>query len=373
MPVDPIELTKTLVRMPSVSSQSNASVSDYVETLLRDDGFETERLEYVDANGELKVNIIGRKGTGSGGFIMASHSDTVPGSTWTRNAWEPVIEGERMIGLGACDMKGPLAATMTAAAAYRAVDLKRPIFIVVTSDEEISGEGAKRVTTESRLIRENPPQHGVIAEPTELVPVYAHKGIARVNVTATGMAAHTSTDRGTSANFLIAPFLADMAQLAKTFRADPTFQNAAFDPPTNGFNLVINDYGCAVNVTAAKTTATLGYRPMPDARSEEIAGLIEERARRYGLEITSKTYLPPFYTPPDAPIVRAALEASGAGQALTVPYGTDGLHLQDIAQLVVLGPGNIAQAHTDGEWIELAQITRAVDVYRRMIEMLCLA
>ncbi len=372
MPMDPIELTKTLVRMPSVSTQSNAAVSDYVETLLRDDGFETERLEYVDANGELKVNIVGRKGSGAGGFLMASHSDTVPGSTWTRNAWEPVIEGERMIGLGACDMKGPLAATMTAAAAYRASDLKRPIYIVVTSDEEISGEGAKRVTTESRLMREHPPQHGVIAEPTELVPVYAHKGIAKVTLAANGRAAHTSTDRGISANFLIAPFLADMAQLATTFRTDPAFQNAAFNPPTNGFNLVIDDNGCAVNVTAARTTATLGYRPMPDARSEEIAEMIVESARRHGLEIVTKTYLPPFYTPPDAPIVRAALAASGAASALTVPYGTDGLHLQHVAPLVVLGPGNIAQAHTDGEWIELAQITRAVEVYRRMIEMLCL-
>ncbi|MFN8482486.1 MAG: M20/M25/M40 family metallo-hydrolase [Anaerolineae bacterium] len=370
--MDPVELTKTLVRMPSVSSQSNAAISDYVETLLRQDDFETERLEYTDANGELKVSIVGRKGRGAGGFMLASHSDTVPWSAWTRDPFEPVVEGERMIGLGACDMKGPMAATMAAAAAYSASDLKRPIYIVVTSDEEISGEGARRVTVESRLMRENRPQCGVIAEPTELVPVYAHKGIGKVNVTATGRAAHTSTDRGVSANFLIAPFLADMAELAALFRSDASFQNSSFDPPTNGFNMVLDDGGCAVNVTAARTTATFGYRPMPQARSEEIAGMIMERAQRHGLDITATAYLPPFYTPPDAPIVHAALDASGAAQAVTVAYGTDGLHLQELAQFVVLGPGNILQAHTDGEWIEVAQITRAVEVYRRMIETFCL-
>ncbi|MFN8471646.1 MAG: M20/M25/M40 family metallo-hydrolase [Anaerolineae bacterium] len=371
--MDPVELTKTLVRMPSVSSQSNAAIADYVETLLREDGFETERLEYTDANGALKVSIVGRKGNGAGGFMMASHFDTVPGAGWTtRNPFEPVIEGGRMIGLGACDMKGPFAATVAAAAAYRGSDLKHPVYIVVTSDEEISGEGASRVTFHSRLLSDNRPECGVIAEPTELVPVYAHKGIAKVNVTAIGQAAHTSTDRGVSANFLIAPFLADMAQLATRFRADTSFQNPSFDPPTNGFNLVLNDGGCAVNVTAARTTATLGYRPMPDARSEEVAEMVGERARYYGLEVTSTAYLPPFYTPPDAPIVRAAIEASGVESAVTVPYGTDGLYLQNVAPLVVLGPGNILQAHTDGEWIEIAQITRAVEVYRRMIETFCL-
>ena len=67
------------------------------------------------------------------------------------------------------------------------------------------------------------PKYGVIAEPTQLVPVYAHKGGCQITVTAYGQAAHTSTDAGYSANFQLAPFLAEMAELAPRLRSDPRF------------------------------------------------------------------------------------------------------------------------------------------------------
>jgi acetylornithine deacetylase len=74
-------------------------------------------------------------------------------------------------------------------------------------------------------------------------PVYAHKGGVRLKVTAYGVAAHTSTDKGISANFLIAPFLAEMAELNTLVKSEARFQNNEFDPPTNGFNLVLSDLG----------------------------------------------------------------------------------------------------------------------------------
>ncbi len=68
-----------------------------------------------------------------------------------------------------------------------------------------------------------------------------------------------------------------------------------------------------------------------------------------------------------------ALKATGLTNAETVPFGTEALVYQKhIAQQVILGPGNIAQAHTVGEWIDVAQLSDAVDVYKRMIEMICL-
>ena len=70
-------------------------------------------------------------------------------------------------------------------------------------------------------------------------------------------------------------------------------------------------------------------------------------------------------------VVRTALAATGAERARTVPYGTDAHAFKQRVQLVVMGPGDIAQAHTDGEWIELAQLRRAVDVYRRMVQAVC--
>lgn len=370
MALDVIDLTKALVAIDSVSRNSNAAAADRLEAIMRERGFETERLEYTDNNGVSKVNIVGRKGQGIGGLAFLSHLDTVPGTAWTSDAWAPRIEGDRLIGLGACDMKGPLAATVVAADTFDAARLNRPIIVVGSADEEVGFAGARQVASESRLLKEARPAHGVVAEPTTMVPVHAHKGGASVRVTAHGRAAHTSMDTGISANFLIAPFLAEMAELAKRLKADASYHNPEFSPPTPGFNLTLTDYNTAGNITAAKTTATLGLRPAPNDRSADIVAEIEARARHYGFEVESRIGKP-FQTAPDAAIVRASLAATRLDRSQVVPYGTEAAVYQDLMDVVILGPGDIAQAHTDGEWIELAQLRRAVEVYTRLIEQLC--
>lgn len=362
-----IELTQELVALESPSQQSNAAVSDRIQAELERAGFAVERLEYADESGETKVSLVGKKGEGTGGLGFFSHSDTVPGGEgW--NAFDPVLAEGKLYGRGSCDMKGPLAATILAAASVEAADLRQPVYIVVTSDEEHGFGGAKLVAAESQTFAQGGwPAMGVIAEPTLLRPVYAHKGGWFVIATAHGRAAHTSTDKGVSANFLIAPFMAEMAELAQLFKQDSRYMNDEFSPPTNGFNMTINDGNCAANVTAAKTVCTVNLRSMPGAHYREAVDLIVEKARKYELEVETRGY-DPFYTDPAAPVVQLALQATGAPAAETVPYGTDALVFKDYLPLVMLGPGSIEQAHTQGEWIEVAQLERAVDIYRRMIE-----
>lgn len=374
MPSNVLELTQALVAMPSPSSASNAEISDYLAGYLRRHGFDVERLAYDD-NGVEKVSIVARIGpNGDGehsGLGLFSHSDTVPGNPGEWAPYTPTVADGRLIGRGSCDMKGPLAATVVAAAAVDARRLRRPLFVVITADEEVGYGGAYQVARESTLLQGQWPTYGVVAEPTSLVPVYAHKGGARIYVTARGHAAHTSTDQGVSANFLIAPFLAEMAELATLFRHDPRFQNAEFDPPTNGFNMVIDDGGCKANVTAAKTVATVSFRTMPNDHRDEAMRLILGAAHKYGLETQEHTF-GPFYTAPDSTLIKLALDVTGIAKAKTVPFGTEALVYQEyIPEQVILGPGSIAQAHTIGEWIDLAQLESAVGVYTRLIERLC--
>ena len=203
-----------------------------------------------------------------------------------------------------------------------------------------------------------------------MFPVYAHKGGARVTVTAHGHAAHTSTDRGISANLLMAPFMADIAKLGEKFRTDESFWNHDFDPPTNGFNVVYTDFGTRPNVSAPKAVCTISFRPMPDDRTPDVIEMISQCAREHSLDITSHAGTP-FRVDPESEVVQFALNATGATQARTVPYGTDAHNFKERVQLVVMGPGDIAQAHTDGEWIELAQLHHAVHVYKRMVHEVC--
>jgi acetylornithine deacetylase len=371
MNVNLIQLAQELVAIPSVSHWSNTEISDRLEQWLKAAAFDVERLEYVDPNDETKVSLVAKKGQGPNGLAFISHSDTVPGQEDVWPAFSPALENGRLVGRGSCDMKGPLAATLVAAAGVDPARLKKAVYIVVTADEEAGGLGARHVAAESTLLKINGPQYGVIAEPTQLIPVYSHKGGCQITVTAHGQAAHTSTDQGISANFLIAPFLAEMAELATILKTDESFMNHDFDPPTLGFNMTVDDGGCRPNVTAAKTVSVLSFRPMPNDRSEELRTMIIDKARLYGFEVSDR-WLKSFYTSPEAELVQVACQAAGVDRPATVPFGTDAFHLQDSLELVILGPGNIAQAHTVGEWIEIAQLEQAVTIYSKMIEALCL-
>jgi len=369
MSLNVVELTSQLIAMKSETPTSNRAISDYLAQVLEKSGFTVEVLSYLDDNGVEKVNVVAKKGRGTGGLGLFSHSDTVPGNV----GWEPFtpeVKDGKLYGRGSCDMKGPLAATIVAAARFDAEQLAKPLFIAVTSDEENGHVGSYFIVEHSKLLTGGWPEYCVVCEPSELEPVYAHKGGARIVVTAHGVSAHTSTDKGESANFKIAPFLAEMAELAQVFKSDKRFQNDEFSPPTNGFNLILNDGGVPLNVTAAKTVATVGLRAMPDAATEEAIQMVVDRAKAHNLEVETRG-LPHFYVAPDSPVVQAACRATGAERPVTVPYGTEAITYQSYMPSVVLGPGNIAQAHTVGEFIDIAQLEEAVEVYSRLITELC--
>lgn len=367
--LDAVSLTRALIEIPSPSQKSNEVISAWLAGYLSDAHFEVEELSYDD-EGERKVSLVARRGSGEGGLGLFSHSDTVPGAP---GEWDPyraeVVDG-RLIGRGACDMKGPLAATLVAATNVPQSALDRPLYIIVTADEEVGYGGAYQVCRESKLLQDNWPAYGVVAEPTQLRPVYAHKGGIKIKVRAFGRAAHTSTDAGYSANFQLAPFLAEMAELAPRFHSDPRFRNDEFDPPTNAFNMVISDGECAANVYAAEATCTVTLRTMPNDHRDEAMALIFEAAKRHKLEVDWYVR-EPFYADKNAPIVKAACAATSADEAESVPFGTEAVVYADYADMVVLGPGNIAQAHTIGEWIDTAQLQQSVSVYERLIRQFC--
>jgi acetylornithine deacetylase len=259
---------------------------------------------------------------------------------------------------------------LVAASQVTVTDLSHPLYLGVTSDEEDGYNGAHALLNDSRLLGKGWPTFAVVGEPTEMIPVYAHKGGSRITLTASGVAAHTSTDRGVSATLLMAPFMAEIAELGELFRQDPRFRDDEFDPPTNGLNMIINDGGCKLNVTSAQTICSVGLRTMPNAHSDEAVQMIIDRAKAHNLAVETSGF-PPFYVSPDTPVVQAACRASGHDKAMAVAYGTEAVLYQERTQTVVLGPGNIAQAHTQGEWVEIEQLHRAVKVYGRLIKELC--
>ena len=205
-----------------------------------------------------------------------------------------------------------------------------------------------------------------------MIPVYAPKGGVHVTVTSKGVAAHSSTDKGVSANFQLARFMAEMADLRDLVMQDESFMNDEFDPATNGFNMTITDFNTHGNVTAPLAECRVGFRGMPNANKEKLVTIITETAEKYDLEHETRGF-EPLYVSQESLLVKTAVRAVNGRKPETAPYGTDGLYLQDvIPQMVVLGPGDINVAHTVGEFVPVDELGQAVTAYEKVIVDLCM-
>lgn len=374
--MDALEYNKQLIGFESTSSLSNVAVTDYCEGELKRLGFETERLEYDDPNGVRKANVVGKKGSGTGGVAYFGHTDVVPADTWSREdhgPYQPAISDGKLYGRGSCDMKGSVACILAAAERFSAEELKSPLYVTCTADEEVGYHGAAQVARESRLYREmvDGDARGIIGEPTMLQVVYAHKGTAGFSAISHGRAAHSSTDKGINANLAMIPFLAEMKKIHDETLIDPTWRDDRFSPPTISWNIGINDHMAAINITPPQSVCTVYFRVMPGMDATVLLERAGKCAEECGLEFQVRGHGEPLYVDPESDFVKEMLEVAGQQEAQTVTYGTDGAMFGDLRRKVVFGPGDIAQAHTDDEWIELEQLEKGTDLFEKLIRRWC--
>ena len=371
-----LEYAKKLVAFESISPLSNVAVTDYAQGELERLGFVTERIEYDDRNGVRKACVVARKGSGSGGMAYFGHTDVVPADPWfttEHGPFEPTVVGDRLYGRGACDMKGSIACMLAAAEQFSAEELKHPIYITCTADEEIGYGGAAAVAERSEIFREmvDGKANGIIGEPTELEVVYAHKGVVGLIATSRGKAAHSSTREGLNANLAMIPYLVEMKAIHDEAEADTNWQNDEFNPPTLTWNIGINDLTKAVNITSPQSVCTVYFRHMPGQDEQILIDRARRAAEANGLEFEVRVHGSPLYTDPNSSFVQEVLQLAERAAPKTVAYGTDGAKLGALENLLVFGPGSIAQAHTHDEWIALEQLERGTEMYARLIRHWC--
>lgn len=359
------ELTRDLVRIDSRSFVSNIPVADRVEAALA--GFEIERLDYVDPAGVAKRVLVAFKGPkgATGGLAFSGHMDTVPDTGWLENPWSADVDADGfMHGLGTTDMKGPVAALITAA---RALPDSIPITLLITTDEETSKQGAHLIAVQSALVKRIRPAAILIAEPTSLAPVRGHRSHIAFTCIATGIQAHSSTGKGKNANWDLLPFLMDMKAVFERLRTDTSLQDPAYDPPFSDFNLIIDNHGAAMNVTVPKATARIKFRYSAKVDPTPVLDAVHGAAVRFGIAVTEAREGFPPELPEDHPFVQLCQDMTGTAPR-TAPYGTDASELQAIAPCIVLGPGDIAEAHTPTEKVRLAELADAVPLFMRLAE-----
>ena len=358
---DLIGLAAALVRLDSRSFISNLAVAERIEAELG--GFEIERLDYKDPAGIAKRALVAHRG-GPGGLAFSGHMDTVPDTGWTTDPWDGRIADGRLHGLGSTDMKGPLAACIIAA---RALPENVPATLLITTDEETTKAGARLIVAQSQLARRAAPAAILVAEPTVMTPVRGHRSSIAITAVATGIQAHSSTGRGRNANWNLLGFAADMKAIFEMLRDDPAWHDSDYDPVFSDFNMTLDNHGAPVNMTVPKATARLKFRYSAKIDPEPVMARVRASAARHGLALDVAPEGKPPELPSNHPLIRLASAETGRA-AITAPFGTDASELNAIAPCVIVGPGDIGQAHCPAESLDLGELEAAVPRFMRLAE-----
>ncbi len=368
--MEAVEYASRLVEVDSVSQKSNQLISTRVSDFLTRLGFELEILSYVDANQQTKVSLVARRGQGQGGVAYLCHTDVVPVDDWDIEIckpFQPTIRSNRLYGRGSCDMKGSLACALAAVERISVREQSHPIYFVCTADEELGTVGAKIVDQQSRFFQEMVDSNtvGIVGEPTLLNVVHAHKGAFGCTVTGRGIAAHSSTREGVNANHALIPILPFLLELQKQTESDSRLQNHAFDPPTLSWNITLQNEPLAVNITPSMARANIFLRPMPNVAHQPLLDLLQAECERLGLEYQFIDRTSPWMCDPAALHIEQMLAITNTAAPQTVCFATDGGALQRLKNLVVCGPGDIAQAHRRDEYIAIEQLQKGSEVFEK--------
>ena len=349
---------------------AEANLAAYVESFFAARGIETWRQTVFPDRPNVIARIPGRDSQRR--IVFEAHMDTVSVDGMTIPPWTPEIRDGRMFGRGACDTKGGMAAMMHAVASLKADQSTPPceVWFAATIDEEYSYRGVVALCDELQA------DAAVVAEPTGLRAVIASKGVVRWKIETRGRAAHSSKPHlGINA-------IEQMAHLIVALQND-TLRLGARPHPLLGpatCNVGVVRGGVQVNFVPDRCTIEIDRRLLPGESVETVLDhyqrlLDSVSAEHPGMEAVMH---PPMLT--DVPLETSndSLAATTIADVLAqmrldanligVPFGSDASKFGAIGiPSIILGPGDIDQAHSAVEYVDCGQVEQAVEIYRRFM------
>jgi len=371
-----IGLLSELVRIPSVNPRmgdgsGEEKIARYLNDCLRGLGLTPTITEVQPRRPNVLVTVPGTPGGPH--LLFEAHTDTVSPSHGQQDPFNPRLESERLYGRGSCDTKASVAAMFLALVSVLPLrDRRATISLAFTMGEELGHEGVG-----SLLASGFRADAAVVGEPTGLDVVAAHKGILRWKMVTTGRAAHSANpEKGCNAIVKMAAVIRVLeAKLIPQLRQR---SHPLLGSPTLSIGRI--EGGLQVNVVPDRCTVDVDRRLLPGETWAGVRRELEDvlaplRASDPDLQVEiEEPYqrLASMATPPDAPIVRIAQEAvrriDGQRTIRGVAFGTDAAELSAAGiPSVVLGPGDIAQAHTSDEYVEIQQVVKAAAIYREIM------
>ncbi|PTN11727.1 acetylornithine deacetylase [Nitrosomonas aestuarii] len=382
---DLMNMLRQLIAKPSMSSVSpsfdvsNREVIDLLAGWFESLGFAVEIMPLLKQ--PHKANLLATIGPArdkekNQGLMLAGHTDTVPYDEkfWHHNPFKLTEQDNRLYGLGTTDMKSFFALIIEAVKRFDTSRFKQPLVILATADEESSMEGAEML-----LQKECPPvRYAVIGEPTGLKPVNAHKGISMNSIRLIGRGGHSSNPAlGLNAMEYMHQVLGELLDWRTDLQR--RYRDEQFAVPVPTLNLGHIHGGDNPNRICDQCEVHFDMRPLPgmdsNALHQELHARLEKILNSTGVNWALFPLIhgtPPMHTPIDSPIVRSCEHHCHAA-AHAVAFCTEGPYLTQLGiDTVILGPGNIAQAHQPDEFIELSSIQPCVEILSELIAEYCL-
>ena len=376
----PVALLERLLAFDTTSRESNLALIDFIDDYLGSAGIATQRF-YDETRG--KANLLARLGpAGDGGVMLSGHTDVVPvdGQAWTVPPFRATRRDGRIYGRGSADMKGFLACVLAAVPDFLAAQLRMPLWLAFSYDEEVGCLGVRSLVEHLRASPEKPAMC-IIGEPTQMKPVYGHKGKLAVRCAVEGHACHSAyAPQGVNAITYAAKLINRLSSLgvALARRQDPRF-----DPPFSTAQAGIIQGGSALNIVPQSCQFDFEIRHLPDDSadetvdalrryaSEELLAEMRQVAGGSNIIFQELSRYPGLLTDPQSEFARWLAQWSGSDDFTTVAFGTEGGLFDAVGvATLICGPGSMDQGHKPDEFVCEEQLSRCMMMLNHLCQWL---
>jgi acetylornithine deacetylase len=362
------DLLERLIGFATVSRDSNLALIEFIRDYLAQ--FDVESELFYNAE-RTKANLFATIGPRDrGGVVLSGHTDVVPvdGQPWTVDPFRLTEKDGRLYGRGTADMKGFLASVLAAVPLLLKRELRLPVHLAFSYDEEVGCLGVRPMLAELEK-RAHKPVLCLIGEPTSLQPVLGHKGKLAMRCRVKGAPCHSAyAPYGVNAIQYAARLINRLDEIGERL-AQPEHRDARFDPPYSTVQTGVIKGGRALNIVPAECEFDFEVRALPGFDANTVADdlhtyaqaelLPKMRAVKSDTDIRLEplSAYPGLATSPESVAARLVALLSGSSEFGTVAFGTEGgLFDQAGIPTVVCGPGSMDQGHKPDEFVTLEQL-----------------
>ena len=376
------DILAKLVSFDTTSRDSNIPLIAWVEDYLDRLHVPHFRIDYEEG---FKTNLFATIGPDvAGGIVLSGHTDVVPvdGQNWSSDAFTLVERDGLLYGRGTCDMKGFLAVALAMVPEFQKLDLRVPIHLAFSCDEEVGCKGVRPLVD---FLKSHPhkPAAAIIGEPTLMKVVNGHKSAVRFATEVRGHESHSAlTDRGVNAIMVAGEIIHEISKIREDLiaKGDPT---GSYDPPYSTIHIGVISGGTANNIVPKSCSFNWETRLLPGADDDYVPDRIDSLVRKLepamkaisaeaGISVEKANSIPGLAAEKDSPAEQLALHCSHTNSTHTVSYGTEaGLFQQAGIPAVVCGPGSIEQAHKPDEFVAVSELRKCEVFLRRLAERCC--